>query len=226
MFLCHSTQHQVVKLHCLSLNPPFFFRKSPLSPWKLAVLPSPGVLLEMQHPKSCPCFGAPWACSGWGGSRDRDALGTGSTGNCGLVLVGSRQGVGRNIGQGGQANGEGIRQGNRAGAGGAEPRMSREQAGMLEPAFQAAPSWLCSRFPSCFSVFPVLGMFFFSPSGGKHCRADRGFACYVYFWGLGRTPQIKHPPNQLFAPKSSFPTRNQRGLPSFSPDFIGLPTTA
>lgn len=39
------------------------------------MLPSLGVLLEMQHPKSCPCFGVPWAGWGWGGSRD--ALGAG-----------------------------------------------------------------------------------------------------------------------------------------------------
>lgn len=122
MFLCHSTQHQVVKLHCMSLNPAFF-SKSPLSPWKLAVLPSPGVLLEMQHPKSCPCFGAPWAGSGWAGSRG--ALVTGEHWEVWAGAGGEWKGALGKV----QANGEGIRQGSRTGAGGAEPRTTREQAG-------------------------------------------------------------------------------------------------
>lgn len=114
----------------------------------------------------------------------------GSTGKCALLLVGSRLGVGRNIGQ---ANGEGIRQGNRAGAGGAETRMSREQAGILGPAFQAVPLWLCSRFPSCFSAFPVLRILFFPPLVGSIAEQIEDLLVMYIFGGAGQDTSNQTP---------------------------------
>lgn len=81
-----------------------------------------------------------------------------------------------------------------AGAGGAEPRTTREQAEVLEPAFQAVLLWLHSRFPSCFSAFPVLGVFFFSPSGGKCHIAEQVEDLFVcIFWGAGKDTSNQTP---------------------------------
>lgn len=144
MFLCRSTPHQGVKLHCLSLNPAFF-TKSPLSPWKLAVLPSPTVLLETQHPQSCPCFGAPWAGS-------RDALVTGEHWDVWTGAGGEQAGSGKEYWEAGQAHGKGIKQG------GAGTRMSRQRCWNRHP--RQLPYGCTQDFPPAFLIFQFLGIFF------------------------------------------------------------------
>lgn len=67
----------------------------------------------------------------------------GGTGKRGLVLVGSGQGVEREIGQGGQMERESDRE--------TEPSWDKDKLGAaegLESSFQAVPLWLLSTFPS------------------------------------------------------------------------------
>lgn len=107
-----SPQCQVRKLCCESLNPAFF-SNSPPSPWKLAVLPSPALLLEMQSPQNLSLFWGSlgWLSLGWKqshpgrglvtGERLGDAgwcgqgAGRGQHGGWGKVQAGCREGSGR-----------------------------------------------------------------------------------------------------------------------------------
>lgn len=94
---------------------------------------------------------------------------------------GEQAGSGKEYWEAGQAHGKGIKQG------GAGTRMSREQAEVLEPASQAAPLWLHSRFPSCFSDFPVFRDFFPPHSGGKCHIAEQVEDLLIFvFWGVGQ----------------------------------------
>lgn len=63
--------------------------------------------------------------------------------------------------------------------------------------------------PPGFLIFQFWGLFF-PPSGGKCHSAEQGVDSLVsVFLGDEVTPRIKHPSNQLFAPKSSFPALNR-----------------
>lgn len=66
-------------------------------------------------------------------------------------------------------------------------------------------------------IFHVVFYFFFVV-GKCHAAEQGGDSLVCVFLGGEGTLQIKHPFNQLFAPKSGFPTVNRRGFP---PDFIG-----
>lgn len=89
------------------------------------MFPSPGLLLEMQSPQNLSLFwGIPRLAQPRVGAESSRASYWGETGQCGLVLARSRQGVGR--GQAG--NGVGCGQGTtcRMGQG-----TGRDQAGIL-----------------------------------------------------------------------------------------------
>lgn len=72
-----------------------------------------------------------------------------------------------------------------------------------------------------FCFFNFAGFFFFFfPLWWEMSPAKQGEDLLIcIFWGAGRTPQINQPSNQLFAPKSSFPSVNIRGPPQLFPRF-------